>query len=291
MMRALAEFIMAGRWRAAAVASLGNLLPLISPAAVGLVTLRQGTAEGLLVALWGALPLLVALSAGEASPVMMWASIAVVAVIWVGAEILRNTASWSLVLTAIVLISAVIALLMGTFLSEPVAAIQNAVTQWLQKFQPADQQGQMTSMASVPFVIGFVAWVVSVSTVASLLVARWWQAMLYNPGGFRQEFHSLRLEPRLATAMLVGVVGSYLLPPEYISWGSLLSLPLLLSGLALVHHMVAVTPLGVHWLVAFYVGLVLVGPLSLVLVGLGFIDSWMDLRSRYSARRGPGRSD
>ncbi len=291
MMRALAEFIMAGRWRAAAVASLGNLLPLISPATVGLVTLRQGATEGLLVALWGALPLLVALSAGDASPVMMWASIAVVAVIWVGAEILRNMVSWSLALTAIVLISAVVALLMGAFLSEPVVAIQHAVTQWLQKLQPDAQQAQLASMASVPFVIGFVAWVICVSTVTSLLVARWWQAMLYNPGGFRREFHGLRLEPRLATILLMAVLGSYLLPPEYISWGGVLSLPLLLGGLALAHHLVAVAPLGVHWLVALYLGLVLVGPLSLVLVGLGFIDSWMDLRSRYNARRGPGRSD
>lgn len=282
---------MAGRWRAAAVAAVGNLLPLISPAAVGLVTLRKGTAEGLLVALWGVLPLLAALSAGDASPIMMWASIVVVAVVWTGAEILRKTVSWSTVLIAIIVISAVCALALSVFLSEAVAGIQNAVAQWLQKVQQTGKPAFATSMASEPFVIGFVAWVISVSAVAGLLLARWWQALLYNPGGFRLEFHSLRLDPQLATVLLVGMIGSYLLPSEYVSWGSLLGLPLLICGVALIHHLIAVTPLGVHWLVAFYVGLMLIGPLSLVLVGLGFIDSWMDLRSRYSARRGPGRLD
>ena len=56
----LASFIMRGRLHAYAAAALGNAVPFISPATVGLVSLRKGVLEGSLVCLWGLLPLIVA---------------------------------------------------------------------------------------------------------------------------------------------------------------------------------------------------------------------------------------
>lgn len=58
-MRALAEFIMRGRPQACLVALVGVIVPLIGPASVGLVTLRKGSFEGALVALWATLPFFV----------------------------------------------------------------------------------------------------------------------------------------------------------------------------------------------------------------------------------------
>lgn len=45
-MRALAEFIVRGRLQAALVALFGSLVPLVSPAAISLVTLNKGLSEG-----------------------------------------------------------------------------------------------------------------------------------------------------------------------------------------------------------------------------------------------------
>ena len=74
-MRALAEFVMAGRFKAALVALLGNFLPLVSPAAVGLVVLRQGLTEGSLVLLWAILPLVILVGSENMNGAMVWASI------------------------------------------------------------------------------------------------------------------------------------------------------------------------------------------------------------------------
>ncbi len=75
-MRALAEFIMRGRAQACAVGLLGNLFPFVSPATIGLVTLRKGSGEGLLVALWAVLPLIVYIYISDSSPLLTAVSVA-----------------------------------------------------------------------------------------------------------------------------------------------------------------------------------------------------------------------
>ncbi len=59
----------------------------------------------------------------------------------------------------------------------------------------------------------------------------------------------------------------------------LLGLPLLLGGIGLVHFTVAYYQIGAP-AGSFYVGLVIIGPLSLVLVGLGLLDSILNIRTR-----------
>ena len=36
----------------------------------------------------------------------------------------------------------------------------------------------------------------ALTILSALFIARWWQAMLYNPGGFQQEFHIPSLPPQ-----------------------------------------------------------------------------------------------
>src|SRR3990172_12174890 len=45
-----------------------------------------------------------------------------------------------------------------------------------------------------------------VSLVTSLFCARWWQASMFQPGGFRQEFQALHL-PKVLTLALLACVG------------------------------------------------------------------------------------
>ena len=59
---------------------------------------------------------------------------------------------------------------------------------------------------------------------------------------------------------------------------------MMLGGVALVHYTVTFYQLGGHWLAIFYVGLFLIGPMSLILVGLGFLDSITNIRSRLVQR-------
>jgi len=73
------------------------------------------------------------------------------------------------------------------------------------------------------------------------------------------------------------------LPREYAPWIELLSLPLLIAGVALVHSSVKVMGWGGHWLGLMYFGLFFIGPTGTVLIGLGLVDSILNLRSRLAA--------
>ena len=58
-MRALAEFIMRGRAQDCGVALLGTFFLFVSPATIGLVTLRKGSTEGLVILRWAAVTYIV----------------------------------------------------------------------------------------------------------------------------------------------------------------------------------------------------------------------------------------
>ena len=275
---------MAGRLKAALVALLGNFLPLVSPAAVGLVVLRQGLTEGCLVLLWAILPLAILVGSENMNGAMVWASIFSVLVVLIGASALKQTGAWTSALKVMLGVSVISGLAMKLLLAAEVSAMREALNEMLRQLQ--QQNNALVFEPSDLFVAGLLAWVIALTAVAALLLARWWQSLLYNPGGFSTEFHALRFDRLSASLLFAALMGCYLLGQEYVTWGNLLGLPLLLSGIALVHHTVAYAQLGTRWIVVFYMGLVLLlGPLSSVLIGLGFLDSVMDFRSRLAARR------
>lgn len=282
----LARFIMASRARAALVACAGNLLPLVSPAAVALVTLRKGWAEGLLVALWAALPLVTMLHVGGFSSMLMWASLLTVAVVMAAAGALRATSSWQSALMVVVGASAAAALVAGELLTAEVLAFSDSLEEMFAQMRSAGSA--LIWEATPSMVLGLLAWVMAVSALGSLLLGRWWQALLYNPGGLGQELRALRLNPVLALGLIAGLLICQLGPTGYAAWGNLLGLPLVMNGIALVHYLVAVSPkVGTHWLAVFYVSLVLLsGPLVLLLAGVGFVDALIDLRARIFRRPG-----
>ncbi|MEZ5581549.1 MAG: hypothetical protein R3F37_01040 [Candidatus Competibacteraceae bacterium] len=45
-----------------------------------------------------------------------------------------------------------------------------------------------------PMVVGLIFANGLASLLCGLLLGRWWQALLFNPGGFSREFHELRLD-------------------------------------------------------------------------------------------------
>ena len=137
-MRALADFIMAGRLKAALVALLGNFLPLVSPAAVGLVVLRQGLSEGCLVLLWAVLPLVLLVNAGNMNSAMVWASILSVLVVLIGASALKQTRSWKSTLKVMLGVSVLSGLAMKLVLAAEVSAMRETLIEMLRQLQ---QQG------------------------------------------------------------------------------------------------------------------------------------------------------
>ena len=101
---------------------------------------------------------------------------------------------------------------------------------------------------------------------------------MYNPGGFREEFHALRLTPKeLAVLVVIGVIGMLLGAHALAMLGWI---PLLVAGVALVHGFIGIKGMNGLWLVAFYVLLITTWPTILIVLLLGLIDTFANVRAR-----------
>jgi len=281
-MRGLAEFIMRGPLQAALVAIAAAAFPLmfwLSAATVGLVALRVGVGQGINLGLWAALP-----AVAWAWKVHDPSAVIVIVETLVMALVLRLTVSWEKTLVTGAALGFLAAWLVPLILPDLIQALTQTGVQFYQQFEPqlASKLGEQLAPTVREMLTASMGASYLAVSVASLALARSWQAKLYNPGGFRSEFHRLRLRGPVA----LGLLALMLVLVEMNLAGSLaimvLGLPLLVAGIALVHGVIAGRGLGVQWLVGFYVALFLLGgSLVMVLVLIAFIDSWVDFRKRF----------
>ena len=269
-MRSLAGYVMTGRKQAVIAVVLLGLIPLanlLNPVIVGLIILRKGWQEGLVVFAWAVLPLLGWASLGDLVPLIM-----LLGLLGLGL-LLRETGSWEFTLLAAIAVG------IGTelyFRLQP-AVLDVLMVQVQAYLQDTMQQTvQIEELrAALLDVIGVVYMFLA---IVLLMLSRWMQATLFNQGGFQQEFHHLRIKHQV----VLGLLGLMLLSSTELvpaSWLLYWALPLAFSGVALVHAVVKYKQLSRLWLLTFYVSLLL--PLvmqSLILVAL--VDSWYDFRGR-----------
>ena len=278
-MRVLAEFIMRGRMQACVVGVFGSLLPFVSVSTIGLVTLRKGAAEGFIVSLWVILPLLLSYMFSASSPFMAVVSGVALINMALVANAHRVTADWNFSLGIATLSGVVLVCLAGLLFQAEMNDFVNELEEMLAT--ASEQSGQTMLVLTRNGFLAFVAWVVIFNTVIGLVLSRWWQALLYNPGGFQEEFQMLRLSPKLSLVCLSIFIAGLALGGNYQLWLRLASIPLLIGGLAIVHYVVQHKGFGRQVLVVMYVGLFLFGPVLMVLLGaLGAADSVMNFRTR-----------
>ena len=272
---------MRGRAQACLVALLGVLVPLIGPAAVGLVTLRKGSVEGALVALWASLPFVVSYFAGQSSPFVAVMSILALANTLIVANVLRGTASWSLALVSDVCVAVGLVVVAGVVFRTDLGVMMTDLTELF--VSVSEQLEKDYVMPDTSGVLAWVAWMTAFSALLGVVVARWWQALLFNPGGFQQEFQGIRLESKVGLGCLLLVILGFTLLSEFQFWLQLASIPLIVCGLSLLHYTAKVKKAGGYWLVLMYLGLFLGPVMSGLLVALGAIDSVLKLRARLVA--------
>ena len=113
--------------------------------------------------------------------------------------------------------------------------------------------------------------------IGALTLGRWWQSLLYNPGGIGEEFRKLRLPIPVAFGLLLlgwgfGLAGM-------LEWVLLVTVPLVVVGLVLVHSLASQRGWNSLVMVVFYVLLVfLVQIIYLMLVVMALLDSLLDFR-------------
>ncbi len=304
-MRALARWVMQGRMQAIVATVLSASIPLLfllvgagdarvllgllatvlmtlSAAIVGLVTLRRGISDGVGLMLWALLPALVWLVwRDEAAPLVTLLGTTALAVV------LKHTVSWSQTLSAATVVALLISFLIDVLLPGAVAQVTAAAGQLVEVVAQTHPQVAQTLDANWlrELLLGVIVASYLGTVLGSLALSRWWQSMLYNPGGFRAEFHGLRLPPVFAAAGLIVLVLANSLPGEMVRWVPVMITPFMMAGIALVHGAVAKRGLSRSWLIAFYTAMFIAGPyLIALLIMLAVTDSFIDIRRRLKAR-------
>ncbi|OBS08729.1 hypothetical protein [Acidihalobacter prosperus] len=296
--RRLAAFVMSGRWQAVVAAVLlavaGVLFPplaLISAAVVALVTLRHGFDQGLIVLGWGgaAIAALAALLLGAPLTGVIYA-VAQWLPVLLFAQLLRGSASWATVMTVLAAVG--LAIVLGVHLLVPDTAqvwtelLQRNLGELFKRAGMGPAEVTATIARAAHYATGAFAMSLVLSVSLSLMLARAWQASLYNPGGFRDEYTRWRLGVVLAgfaalLVVLILVMHNALL----VELAMVVLTPFLLQAIGLLHGLVRQGGMSVGWLVGLYVLLFLAPPqMGSLLAAVGVVDSFADLRTRF--RRG-----
>jgi hypothetical protein len=296
-MKPLANFVMRGYSPATLVMTVAGLLSLLIPfvgvissAAVGLVTLRQGVRPGML--LLGTSTLASGLIAWLAlgSPLV---GLGILLVLWVPiwglAASLRATRSLNLTAQLAALGGLVVVLVVHLVVGDP-------ALYWRELIEPLRQSllsdGLIEAEASQVLFARLAQWMTGAFAAAlvlqylvSLFLARVWQAQLYNPGGFGAEFKALRVGSLVGGLFVLFLAWGLLAKGPALDLVPVLGLLLLLQGLAVIHRLRELRNANQGWLIALYVLLVFFMPqMALLLISLGLIDLWADIRARVEQR-------
>jgi len=294
-MQALAGFILRGRWQAVMLLALTALLPVLNlggAAALALVTLRKGPREGLLTLLiCTCLLLILAMGLFDSTLPVLGLMATFWLPLWVLAGVLRYTISLTVTLQSALALALLVvlggAIALGDVTGWGRELLDRLVDPLLQQMQLTGRQRGDIEATLATLLLGLCVGNALLSTLLSLLLGRWWQSLLFHPGGFGAEFCALRLGQLPAWLALLLFAGVLLW-----QWPLLanLMLPLLVlyvfQGIAVVHGVVNRARLAQGWLVGLYVVLLLL-PQTLLLLGLlGVVDAWVDVRARIPARAG-----
>jgi hypothetical protein len=305
-MKGLASFVMRGPSQAVlaatALALLSLILPLfgiLSAAVVGLVALRQGLMPGLLVAGFATLAsgVFTAFAFGNPLPaigflLLQWLPVTILSLF------LRNSRSFDQSIQ-LALVFGLLAIIVQYLLPGSPAEFWNGQ---LQVLVTQFEESGLMDRASAEAVAGQIAsWMGGIlaaglflQLVFSLLMARWWQALLFNPGGFQAEFHGFRIS-RILGAIGLAAVALLVVPtpemPELFRYlGVLMMAILFLQGLAVAHGILAKTGSPQAWLVVLYLLLIFLMPQAvMVLATIGLVDVWIDFRARAGEKGSAGQ--
>lgn len=295
-MIALARFIMAGPTQAAVVAAATALLAFILPpiawvsgGVVALVVLHLGPVRGIqLMAYAGVAALLLGWLALGTPMLVVGVILLLWLPVWLASVILRSTVSLSVSLQAITGFSVALVLLLHLGLPELQTQLQHEFLSILKPVieqQPDEVQRQNLQVAVESVLVllpGILATGMMSGIMLSLLLGRWWQSALYNPGGLVNEFNSLRLGRSLNLISSAFLLMALFSASELATMIVLLVLSLyLLQGVAVVHGVFELRQIAKGWLIGLYVMILFIPHLVVLpLAVFGLSDAWVDFRQR-----------
>lgn len=302
MMRTLGTWVVANPMQAVLFVVLSTVASFIAPpftsllsyAGVGglaLYSLTHGARAGWLVLL-GALiviGILAELLFAQGMATALTSSILWVPV-WLAAWVLRETRSVGMAILLIIGLAMLAVLLVFILFGDPEQWWLLLLTDWVNNIAAQADLGDSVDALNelvgqvAPVMTGSLAAGLSFVIVSCLLLGRWWQALMINPGGLRKEFYTLRLNRYLSIAGIVIFALAALkitaISALSLQWALIITALFLFIGLAVVHATLANLKVGRGWLIAIYVLMSLLPQALLLVVATGLLDPWLDLRGR-----------
>lgn len=286
------EYINQSWKHASLVALVFAIVPLlgwVSVVIMALITLRKGAQQGLIVLLVASIPSIVLLYLGVNVP---WVIIMLLGNIltWVLAIVLRNQVLWSSVLTTCIVSTVLVAFTLRLVFPNLDAVWYSILhVLYIQANKDASIFWQIPANIDLNTYVRTMSRLITpvlilvqvVLSVTNLLIARWWQASLFNPGGFGKEISQIRLgyvvlgfALIVLAAIFFGIKAGWDVLPTIIA-------AFFFVGIVVFHQIVKQKKSKVAWLWLFYGLLVLLFPYSLLIVaGLGITDAFIDFRAR-----------
>ena len=259
---------------------------IIAGALIALVTLRVSVTEGFKALVWGVvshMAISVLISGSYLSGLV--SIIEYMVPVYLMAVVLRSTQSLALALQFAMILVGVT--MVGFHL-----AIDNPAQWWISLFTEYVapllatsnidyDQDVINSLADmVTMLIGIF---IIILWFSILVVARWWQSELYNPGGFKEDFYSLALPKSAAyMALFLAIAGLFAGSQGGLIYdlSGVIIAGLMFQGLAIAHKTVAVNNYSNAWLVGLYILLFILPQAMLILATIGLVDTFVDFRRR-----------
>lgn len=203
--------------------------------------------------------------------------------VYLAAWILRVTAKWSDVITAILVLASLVVVYLHYFPPAILFKMYQFFVTLMQGYK--DTGGQLQGWLSnkddvIAYILGIQALVLVLSTLSVVMLARALQARLFYPQGFRQEMMNLQAHPAVLLIVIVMLLGLYFKQSIFLS---LLPIWCVYLGAAGVSVLVNIFS-GNRALLLFLLLLILLFLLpifTLVLfVGIGAMDTFLNFRAR-----------
>ena len=269
---------------ASSLALLSLLIPpvsVVSSATVALVTLRRGALDGLSVLGCSSIAagLLGYFLIGNYQFALVYVMVLWIPV-WLISIVLREGRYLSLAVEIAILLGIVGVIGFYLTINDPVSMWKQVLAQMVPANAPVENI-QNTIELLAHFMTGVVAAGSVFGLLFGLFLGRWWQALLYNPGGFKEEFLSLKTQPRLALGSIAIVVFALATKGTLseVAWN--ITIPLFVMhtfiGSAILHKLFASMKLGRYMVPMFYITVFLIPHAMLPVALVGLMDPWLDL--------------
>lgn len=305
----IAAFVLRGRTPAVMAttffALVALVMPLLAPiviistAVVGFITLRLGTRAGVELTLLSTVAMALLGLLLFKQPAIAVVSLVVWAPILLLGMLLRYSGSLSLTIQVALLVGILPLLMDKLFLADGgweviLASVQQSLSE---AKVVTEEEGKALVDWLNKWLTAFMAAGLFLQTSLALFLARSWQARLVNPGGFRSEFHELRVSRSVTYAATLAILLVVLAGAD--QWmimrfvAAMLMVLFFLQGLAVLHALLARSQAGEAWLVGVYVLMLFALPyMAMTLAATGFADSWWNFRKADQGKQtnGPGDS-